>query len=113
MFAIVREVVETASVEDKEAMLNFIDHEVELLEKKSSKSAQTKTQKENEVIKAEILKAFESIDRPVTISEFCELSNSEVASLSNQKLSALFNQLVKAKKMAKTVDKKKSFFSLV
>ena len=113
MFGMVMAVVEECSAPNKAEMVNFINHELELLNRKSSKSGQTKTQKENETIKEVILEEMANIGKPVTISEFCENSNSEVANLSNQKLSALFNQLVKAELMVKTVDKKKSYFALV
>jgi hypothetical protein len=93
-------------------MLDFINHEIELLNKKSGKSGQTKTQKENELLKEDLLIAFESMDKPVTISEFQEQSTALIANLSNQKLSALLNQLVKAEKMVKTVEKKRSYFAL-
>ena len=113
MFAMVMEVVEKATVENKAEMIGFIEHEIELLNKKSSKSGQTKTQKENELLKEQLLSAFAEMKEPVTISEFQEKSNEPVAQLSNQKLSALLNQLVKAEKMVKTVEKKKSYFALV
>lgn len=116
MFAVVVEVVEnTTSVpaERKAEMVEFLNHEIELLNKKSSKSGQTKTQKENEILKEQLLSAFAEMEKPVTISEFQELSKEPVANLSNQKLSALLNQLVKAEKMVKTIEKKKSHFSLV
>lgn len=112
MFAMVQAVVENATVENKAEMLNFINHEIELLNKKSSKSGQTKTQKENELLKEQLLSAFAKMEEPVTISEFQEKSTEPVAQLTNQKLSALLNQLVKAEKMVKTIEKKKSHFSL-
>ena len=113
MFAMVQAVVENATVESKAEMIAFIEHEIELLNKKSSKSGQTKTQKANEELKEQLLNAFTVMERPVTVSEFQEMSIEPVAQLSNQKLSALLNQLVKAEKMVKTVEKKKSFFALV
>ena len=113
MFAMVMEVVENAVVDNKAEMVEFINHEIELLNKKSSKSGQTKTQKENESLKAQLLDAFAVMERPVTISEFQEISIEPVAQLSNQKLSALLNQLAKAGKMTKTIEKKKSYFALV
>ena len=112
MFAMVMEVVEKANVENKVEMVNFINHELELLNRKSGKSGQTKTQKENEVLKEQLLSAFAKMEKAVTISEFQEKSTESVAQLSNQKLSALLNQLVKAEKMVKTVEKKKSYFAL-
>ena len=112
MFAMVMEVVENSATDNKAEMIDFINHELELLNRKSGKSGQTKTQKENEILKTEILEVFKEFDKPVTISEFCERTSSEIGNLSNQKLSAMFNQLVKANLMVKTIDKKKSYFSL-
>lgn len=113
MFAMVIAVVENAEVEAKEEMLNFLAHEVELLEKKSSKSGTTKTQKENIVLMEQLEEALGEMTEAVTISEFQAKSTHEVATLSNQKLSALLKKLVKSGKVVKTVEKKKSYFALV
>ena len=112
MFAMVQAVVENTNVENKAEMVAFIEHEIELLNKKSSKSGQTKTQKENEILKEELIVALSEMEKPVTISEFQEKSTVPVAGLSNQKLSALLNQLVKAERVVKTVEKKKSYFAV-
>ena len=115
MFAEIKAVVETSNLtaERMAEMTAFIDKQVTQLERKSGSSKPTKTQLENETLKAEILEIFATLDKPVTITEFCEKVEHPVANLSNQKLSALFNQLVKAEKLTKIVDKKKSYFSLV
>ena len=47
----------------------------------------------------------------VTSTELQEL-DSEMANYSNQKLSALLKQLVEENRVVKTVDKKKSYFSI-
>ena len=112
MFAMVAKVVENSEVANKAEMLEFIAHEVELLEKKNSKTGQTKTQKENEVLMVQLLEALAEFDKPITVSEFMKESSHEVATLSNQKLSALLKKLVDSEKVIKTVEKKKSFFSL-
>jgi glutamate mutase epsilon subunit len=112
MFTMVAKVVENSNEKNKAEMLEFIAHEVELLEKKNSKSAPTKTQKENEVLKTQVLEALAEFDKPITVTEFMKESTHEVATLSNQKLSRLLNDLVKAEKVIKTIEKKKSFFSL-
>lgn len=112
MFAVIAETINAVEVENKAEMLNFIDHEIELLEKKSSKSGQTKTQKENELLKAELLTALGEMDKAVTISEFCEKTSHPVGKLSNQKLSALLNQMCKANTVVKTIEKKKSYFAV-
>lgn len=92
-------------------IVEFCEHEIELLNRKSSKSTQTKTQIENENIKGAIVNALTEIAKPVTITEMQEL-NTEMANYSNQKLSALLKQLVKSNQVVKTVDKKKSYFTV-
>lgn len=104
-------VVEASEVENQTDLLSFIAHEIELLEKKSSNSKQTKTQKENENIMTEILVALEKIGGKVTVTELMK-SNDAMAAYSNQKLSALLKKLVDSGEVIKVVEKKKSYFSL-
>lgn len=92
-------------------IVEFCEHEIELLNRKSSKSTQTKTQIENESIKGAIVNALTEIAKPVTITEMQEL-NTEMANYSNQKLSALLKQLVESNQVVKTIDKKKSYFTV-
>lgn len=99
-------------VEDMQIFVDFLLHERELLEKKSSNSGQTKTQKENEVIKDKIVNALRVLDKYVTITELQE-SNEEIANYSNQKVSALLKQLVDSNIVSRQVDKKKAYFKLV
>jgi DNA-binding HxlR family transcriptional regulator len=92
-------------------LVDFIDHEVELLSKKSSKVAPTKTQVENEKIKSVIVDTLKALDRPVVITEL-QSANEELATYSNQKISALLTQLVNANIVTREVDKKKAYFSI-
>lgn len=92
-------------------VINFVTHEIELLDRKHSKTSQTKTQKENELIKESIVKVLTEIDRPVTITEL-QNESAEMEVYSNQKLSALLKQLVQSGIVTKTIDKKKSYFSV-
>ena len=89
MFATVIATIETLELENKTEMLEFLEHEVELLNKKSSKSTPTKTQKENEILLTQLEEALAEMTEPVTISEFMEKSTHPVSTLTNQKLSAL------------------------
>lgn len=92
--------------------IKFIDHEVELLEKKNSGTKKpTATQKANEGIKAEIVGYLEGVDGGKTITEI-QKGVDVCADLSNQKVSALVRQLVEAGTVVKTVDKRKSYFSV-
>lgn len=112
MFAEVMAVVEVSTAENKAEMIAFIEHEIELLNKKSSKSGQTKTQKENVELMNQLVTALAEVGKAVTISEFQALSTAEVATLSNQKISALFKKLVEEKRVVRTVEKKKAYFSV-
>lgn len=95
----------------KEEMLKFITHEVELLDKKHSKSGQTKIQKENLEIMEKIVASLKKVEKPVTITEL-QASDKEMAVFSNQKLSALLKKLVESDRVVKTTEKKKSMFSV-
>lgn len=113
-FAMVIAVVENSEVESKAEMLEFLGHEVELLNRKSGKTGQTKTQKENEVLMTQLEQALAEFTEPVTITDFMKKSSHEIATLSNQKLSALMKKCVEDRKtVVKTIEKKKSYFSLV
>ena len=101
----------TKEVEDMQIFVDFLVHERELLEKKSSNSGQTKTQKENEVIKDKIVETLRELDRPVIITEL-QGANVELSNLSNQKISALLKQLVDNGIVKREVDKKKAYFTL-
>ena len=99
-------------VEDVQIFIDFLIHERELLERKSSNSGQTKLQKENELIKEKILNTLEILGKYATIDEI-QSANVELAIYKNQKMSALITQLVNAKLVDRQVDKKKAYFKLV
>lgn len=96
-------------VSDRQDLVDFIDHEIELLSKKSSRTAPTKTQVENEKLKEKIVATLVELNRYATITEIQE-ANVELAELSNQKVSALLKQLVDTKIIEKMIDKKKAYF---
>ena len=99
-----------AQVKDNAEMVAFIDHEIELLDKKASNKKATKTQEANVGIKSTILAVLEGA-KPMTVTEM-QGASAELGELSNQKVSALVRQLVEAGKVVKTIDKKVSRFSL-
>ena len=98
-------------VEDVQIFIDFLTHERELLERKSSNSGQTKTQKENEILKEKIVETLKELNKFSTITEIQE-KNAELADLSNQKMSALLKQLVDSKTVDKVIEKKKAYFSI-
>ena len=99
-----------AQVKDNAEMVAFIDHEIELLDKKASNKKATKTQEANVGIKSTILAVLEGA-KPMTVTEM-QGASAELGELSNQKVSALVRQLVDAGDVVRIIDKKVSRFSL-
>lgn len=99
-----------AQVKDNAEMVAFIDHEIELLDKKASNKKATKTQEANIGIKSTILAVLEG-GKSMTVTEM-QGASAELGELSNQKVSALVRQLVESGEVVKTIDKKVSRFSL-
>ena len=89
-------------------LVAFIDHELELLDKKTSAKS-TKVNTEHVELMEKIVNALNEIGRSVTISEL-QKENAEMAEYSNQKLSAMLKKLVDNKQVTKMIDKKKSYF---
>lgn len=110
-FEMIKEIVLNACVENEAEMIEFIDNEINLLNKKRASGAKTATQKENEVLVERLYEVLAEIGRPVTVSEL-QKENDEFGAMSNQKVSALMKKLTDAKRVDKTVDKKKSYFSI-
>lgn len=104
LFLEVREVVA-----GNEELVAFVDHELELLNKKASTKS-TKVNEEQVALMEKIVNALNEIGRSVTISEL-QKENAEMAEYSNQKLSAMLKKLVDNKQVTKMVDKKKSYFT--
>ena len=110
-FANLYAIVEQSNAENKADLLGFIDHEVELLEKKSSKTTMTATQKAN----LEVMETIKEVlaDKPnSTVSEL--IKDERLSAYTNQKISALLRLLGDdgTKEVVKTTDKKVSRFSL-
>ena len=103
-------IVEASDYADKEGAIAFIEHEIELLNRKSGKNGMTKTQKENVGISETIKAVLADMGKAVTISEM--MADERLAAYSNQKLSALVSQLVKVGEVVRTKDKRKAYFAI-
>lgn len=100
------------AVADNTEMVNFIDHEIELLDHKSATPKKpTKTQVENDGYKADILTALSGADKPVTIKEL-QASCPSIEGLTGQRVSALLSQLRKEGQVKRDYVKKVAYFSL-
>ena len=98
------------------AIVEFCQHEIELLDKKSAKGSGklSKTQTENVGLKGTILKVVAGYGgEGRTISGLIKENADVLGGYTNQKLSALMRQLIADGLVEKTVDKKKSYFSAI
>ena len=108
-FAMLREIVIANG--GNEMLVEFIDHEVELLTKKNAGDKKpTANQVANESIKAEILAEME-FNKLYTCSDIVKTVG-VCNGFTIQKVSPLMNQLAEAGKVIKTTDKRKTYFSL-
>ena len=110
-FEMIKEIVLNAGVDNEALMVEFIDREIELLNKKRASGAKTAKQKENDELVEKLYNVLAEIGRPVTISEL-QAESEEFGAMSNQRVSALMKKLKDAERVTKTPDKKKSYFSI-
>ena len=99
-----------ATADNYDEVIAFIDHEVDLLNRKNSADKKpTAQQVVNEGIKAAIVAGM-TPNRLYTITEI-QKEIPECAELSNQRISALIRQMV-GNEIVRTEDKRKAYFSL-
>lgn len=107
-----KELLALAEVQANKSFVEFIEHEVELLEKKKGKDGKpTASQLANDVIKTNIINVLSTGIQ-------CQLKNMgglcpELASYTTQKLSSLANQLVKQGTVGKYTVNSVTYFFLV
>ena len=99
-------------VADNAEMVKFINHEIELLNRKSSAVRKpTKNQLENEGFKADIVDYLKDADAPKTIKEL-QTAIPSLADLTNQRITHLLTDLVKAETLTKNYVKKTPYYSV-
>lgn len=99
-------------VADNDEMVAFINHEIELLDRKSKSSRKpTKTQLENEEFKADIVAFLTVADVPKTIKEL-QAEVGSIAELTNQRITHMLTDLVKAEVLKKEYVKKTPYYSV-
>jgi len=110
-FGAIVEVLRNAGRTD---LVEVMEHEIELLNKKATSGKMTKTQEENEVIKAKIVAKLTELGKAVSITELIN-EDEEIAEMtkgSNQKVSALMTQLKNAGTVERVQDKKTAKFKI-
>ncbi len=107
-------IIEVLENNDRADLVEVMNHEIELLDKKKTSGKMTKTQTENVGIKEMILQALAKANEPITITDLLK-NNVELYDAtagSNQKVSALMTQLKKENKVVRTTNGKKALFSI-
>lgn len=99
-----------SEVQANPALVEFINHELELLAKKnSSEKKPTAQQVANEGLKQTILDILTENGGLMTVTDI-QKSCAELSELSNQRVSALLRQLKDECKVERVEDKRKAYF---
>ena len=106
-----------ALVADNAMLVEFIDHEIELLDKKKSNGNAKANEKMEKSVEL-VYNALVSVGRAVTASEL--IAETDLTALANesnivstQKVSAMFKKLKEQGKVESYTDKKKTYFKVV
>ena len=98
-----------AEVQSNPMLMEFIDHELELLAKKNaSEKKPTAQQVANEGLKAVIVEVLKDNGGLMTITDI-QKASAELAELSNQRISALVRQMIGVE-VERVEDKRKAYF---
>lgn len=111
-FAMLTDLVNKSDVVNKEDLLKFIAHEVELLDKKHSTKKETETQKQNKILAETVYGIVADANGRVSIAEVMEQLEEMGTPVSNQKASYILNSLAKELRIVKTYEKKVPYYSL-
>ena len=103
-------------VAENAMLVEFIDHEIELLDKKKSNGNAKANEKMEQSVEL-VYNALVSVGRAVSASELIaetDLSalENESGIVSTQKVSAYLNKLIASGKVIKYTDKKKTYFKV-
>lgn len=102
-----------SEVQANPMLMEFIDHELELLEKKNSADKKpTAQQVANEGLKQTIMDVLTENGGLMTVTDV-QKSCDGLAELSNQRVSALLRQLKDDGKVERVEDKRKAYFKAV
>ena len=97
---------------DNELVVEFCEHEIELLNKKATKPS--KADKEKDTLTDKLYEVLVEINEPTTIGDLIAKGKVEFLEInglvSSQRVSAYLKKLVDCGKVSKYTDKKKTYF---
>ena len=101
-----------AEVKNNADFIGYVNSELEKLDNKKPSKKATEKKELNDLIKDSIIAVLtENAETSLSITDMQNVS-AELSGYSNQKLSALVKQLVDDGKVVKTIEKRKSYFSI-
>ena len=107
------ELLNIEAVKENEALVAFIEHELELLANKNKGDKKpTAQQTANNGIKEKILNLLKVSEKAMTITEI-QKADAELSEMSNQKVAALVRQLIEAGSVERIEEKRKAYFKAV
>ena len=99
---------------DNDLVVEFCEHEIELLDKKATKPS--KADKEKDELANKLYDVLAEYDKPMTISELIKDNGLDFLekdeAVTTQRVSAYMKKLVDSGRVIKTTDKKKSYFKI-
>ena len=100
------------AVAENAQLVSFIEHEIELLDKKNSADKKpTAQQIANKGVMETIMQVLSENGGLMTVTDV-QKANAALAELSNQRISALLRQLKDEHKVERVEDKRKAFFKI-
>lgn len=100
------------AVAENAQLVSFIEHEIELLDKKNSADKKpTAQQVANKGVMEAIMQVLSENGGLMTVTDV-QKSNTALAELSNQRISALLRQLKDEGKVERVEDKRKAYFKI-
>jgi hypothetical protein len=105
-----------ALVKDNAMLVEFIDHEIELLDKKKSNGNAKANEKMEKSVEL-VYNALAEVGKACTVSELISLTNldelkNENGVVSTQKVSAMLKKLKDSGRVVSYTDKKKTYFRI-
>lgn len=101
------------AVAANEEMVEFLNHQIELLDSRTSSKKPTKTQQENKTIKDTIFEVLGESKTPMRVKDL--IADERLSEYSSSKITALLRQMLPETgdgRVTKTMEKKVSYFSL-
>ena len=116
---VINELLKEDLIQDTPMYKEYLEHELELLDRKNASAKGNSSNEENEKIKEILIEELAKVGKPITITDLMNQSEviktttfgKENKPLSNQKISSILNRTTD-ERIVKMPDKKKTYFTV-